>query len=69
MDYFIAAAAIYVPCFLYTHIKTYVEHGFRLKPTMNLETNEVIRIVVPVRFSWIPGQHIFVRFRALGFML
>ncbi|KIW36422.1 hypothetical protein, variant 1 [Exophiala oligosperma] len=65
-DYFIATAAIYVPCFLYAHIKTYVEHGFGLKATMNLESNDVIRIAIPVSFPWVPGQHIFVRFRALG---
>lgn len=31
-----------------------------------MEADGVIRVALPVRFKWLPGQHVFVRFRAFG---
>lgn len=65
-DYFIATGAIYVPCFLYSQIRTYVEHGWRLKAAVSVEGNGFTRISIPVDTHWLPGQHVFLRFRQVG---
>ncbi|KAJ4984355.1 ferric reductase transmembrane [Stagonosporopsis vannaccii] len=65
--YFIATAAIYVPCFVYPWLRTAFEYGFTQKAHVHVEDNGFIRLTVPsVNMRWRPGQHCFLRFTSLG---
>ncbi|KAF7562309.1 hypothetical protein G7046_g1822 [Stylonectria norvegica] len=65
--YFIATAAIYVPCFLYSWIRTFFEYGITQKAYIHVEDNAFTRITIPsVGFKWKPGQHCFLRFTSFG---
>lgn len=56
---------LYALSYLYTLFKTYCEHGLT-RANISLVTDEVLKVSVPVGFSWSPGQHVFVRFCGLG---
>ncbi|KAL6822747.1 ferric reductase like transmembrane component domain-containing protein [Trichoderma sp. SZMC 28015] len=67
-DYFIATAAVYVPCYVYPWLRTYFEYGVGQKAQLLVEDNGFIRITVPVKFNWKPGQHCFLRFTSFGLL-
>ncbi|QDS73116.1 hypothetical protein FKW77_001048 [Venturia effusa] len=67
-DYFIATAAVYVPCYTYSWLRTLFEYGTRQKAHLTVEENGFTRINIPANFSWTPGQHCFLRFTSFGFM-
>ncbi|KAK8132126.1 hypothetical protein PG999_000299 [Apiospora kogelbergensis] len=63
--YFIAAAVLYTLSSLYSQIRTYCEFGFGLRATFDMVSENTMRITVPVRTTWQPSQHMFLRFVAL----
>ncbi|KAI9702715.1 MAG: hypothetical protein M1820_006099 [Bogoriella megaspora] len=66
--YFIATAAVYVPCFVFPWLRTCFEYGFTRKAYIHVEDNGFTRITIPsVNFNWTPGQHCFLRFTSFGF--
>jgi NAD(P)H-flavin reductase len=65
-DYFIATAAIYVPCYVYPWLRTCFEYGLTQKATISLDDSGFIRVAIPAKFTWRPGQHCFLRFTSLG---
>ncbi|KAM0250211.1 hypothetical protein ACHAQJ_008704 [Trichoderma viride] len=65
--YFIATAAVYVPCYLYPWLRTCFEYGTRAKAQVTVEDGDFTRISIPANFTWIPGQHCFLRFTGFGF--
>ncbi|RAK81737.1 ferric reductase family protein [Aspergillus fijiensis CBS 313.89] len=66
--YFIATAAVYVPCFLHPWLRTLFEYGMCQRAQVHLESNGFIRITIPVSFRWRPGQHCFLRFTGFGLL-
>ncbi|XPS92676.1 hypothetical protein M3J09_002059 [Ascochyta lentis] len=65
--YFIATAAVYVPCFIYPWLRTAFEYGFAQKAQIQIEDNGFIRLTIPtVNMRWKPGQHCFLRFTSFG---
>ncbi|TID25804.1 hypothetical protein E6O75_ATG03667 [Venturia nashicola] len=67
-DYFIATAAVYVPCYVYPWLRTLFEYGTGQKATLTIEENGFTRITIPANFTWTPGQHCFLRFTSFGIM-
>ncbi|KAJ4299997.1 hypothetical protein N0V90_005245 [Kalmusia sp. IMI 367209] len=67
-DYFIATAAVYVPCYAYSWLRIIFEYGFTQKAQINVEDNGFTRIVIPAKFNWTPGQHCFLRFTSFGIL-
>lgn len=67
-DYFIATAAVYVPCYVYPWLRTCFEYGLTQKAQLFVEDNGFTRIVIPANFHWRPGQHCFLRFTSFGLM-
>ncbi|RDW59949.1 hypothetical protein BP6252_13036 [Coleophoma cylindrospora] len=67
-DYFIATAAVYVPCYCYPWLRTCFEYGVRQKAQISVEENGFIRITIPAKFDWSPGQHCFLRFTSFGLL-
>ncbi len=65
-DYFIATAAVYVPCLVYPWLRTVFEYGINQKAQVFVEDNGFTRITIPATFDWVPGQHCFLRFRGFG---
>lgn len=65
-DYFIAAAVLYSLTWLYSQLRTYLEHGVRHRASLAMETGDTIRITVDTDAKWNPGQHIFLRFLTQG---
>lgn len=65
--YFIATAAVYVPCYVYPWLRTCFEYGTRAKAQVTVEDGGFTRISIPANFTWIPGQHCFLRFTGFGF--
>lgn len=65
-DYFIATAAVYVPCFVFAWVRTIFEHGTNQKARIYVEDNGLTRIEVPAKFDWALGQHCFLRFTSFG---
>ena len=65
--YFIATAAVYVPCFVYPWLRTLFEYGFQ-SALLSVEDNGFTRITIPANFHWKPGQHCFLRFTSFGFV-
>ncbi|KAK4073240.1 uncharacterized protein Triagg1_5520 [Trichoderma aggressivum f. europaeum] len=66
--YFIATAAVYVPCYVYPWLRTCFEYGTRAKAQVIVEDGGFTRISIPANFTWIPGQHCFLRFTGFGFL-
>ncbi|EED19122.1 ferric-chelate reductase, putative [Talaromyces stipitatus ATCC 10500] len=65
-DYFIATAAVYIPCLLYSWLRTFFEYGIGQKAQIVIEDNGFTRITIPANFEWVPGQHCFLRFPSFG---
>jgi NAD(P)H-flavin reductase len=65
-DYFIATAAVYVPCLIYPWARTLFEYGGTQRATLRVEDCGFTRITIPAKFDWKPGQHCFLRFRDFG---
>ncbi|KAF7906696.1 hypothetical protein EAF00_000975 [Botryotinia globosa] len=65
-DYFVATAAVYVPCWTYPWLRTLFEYGTHQKAEIFIEENGFTRITIPANFKWQPGQHCFLRFRSFG---
>ncbi|KAJ4313324.1 hypothetical protein N0V94_007003 [Neodidymelliopsis sp. IMI 364377] len=66
--YFVATAAIYVPCFVYPWLRTAFEYGYAQKAYVHVKENGFIRLTIPsVNMRWKPGQHCFLRFTSFGF--
>ncbi|KAF2672745.1 hypothetical protein BT63DRAFT_135537 [Microthyrium microscopicum] len=66
--YFIATAAVYVPCFVYPWLRAIFEYRWTQQAHIVVEDNGFTRITVPVKFHWTPGQHCFLRFTSFGFL-
>ncbi|DAA75331.1 TPA_exp: putative Ferric-chelate reductase [Trichophyton benhamiae CBS 112371] len=64
-DYFIATAAIYLPCLMFAQIRTLFINRLRLA-TVDVLPCGLIRITTTSSISWKPGQHMFLRFLGLG---
>lgn len=68
--YFIATAAIYVPCSVYPWLRIAFKYGFTQKAHINIEQNGFMRLTIPaVNMRWKPGQHCFLRFASFGFQM
>src|ERR1700761_2927581 len=67
-DYFIATAAVYVPCYVYPWLRTCFEYGIGQKAQIFVEDNGFTRITIPAKFDWRPGQHCFLRFTSFGLL-
>ncbi|KAL5118441.1 hypothetical protein ACEQ8H_003617 [Pleosporales sp. CAS-2024a] len=65
-DYFIATAAIYVPCYVYPWLRTCFEYGLTQKARLSIDDGGFIRVAIPSKAKWKPGQHCFLRFTGLG---
>ena len=57
---------IYTSCFLFSQLRTYFRYGFTHRATLTLLPSGVVEVRVPANFGWKPGQHMFIRFLALG---
>jgi predicted ferric reductase len=65
--YFVATAAVYIPCFVYPWLRTAFEYGFTQNAYAHLEDNGFIHLTIPaVNMKWKPGQHCFLRFTGFG---
>ncbi|KAG9200516.1 hypothetical protein G6514_006858 [Epicoccum nigrum] len=65
--YFIATAAVYVPCFIYPWLRTAFSYGLGQKAHIHIEDNGFIRLTIPsINMRWKPGQHCFLRFTNFG---
>ncbi|CAI6334207.1 unnamed protein product [Periconia digitata] len=67
-DYFIATAAVYVPCYAYSWLRIIFEYGLAQRAQISVEANGFTRITIPSNSSWKPGQHCFLRFSSFGLM-
>lgn len=67
-DYFVATAAIYVPCYVYPWLRTVFEYKWTQRARVTVEDNGFIRVAIPATFHWTPGQHCFLRFTSFGFL-
>ena len=65
-DYFVATAAVYVPCYVYSWLRTCFEHGITQRAYITIESNGFTRIAIPTNGEWTPGQHCFLRFTSFG---
>ncbi|RAR01527.1 hypothetical protein DDE82_006406 [Stemphylium lycopersici] len=66
--YFIATAAVYVPCFVYPWLRTAFEYKWTQQARVSVEDNGFTRISIPAKFHWTPGQHCFLRFTGFGIL-
>lgn len=48
-------------------MRTIFEYGFSQKAEISAEDNGFIRVAIPAKFHWKPGQHCFLRFTSFGF--
>jgi NAD(P)H-flavin reductase len=64
--YFVATAAVYVPCFVYPWLRTVFEYKWSQRAEVSVEENGFIRITIPAMFHWTPGQHCFLRSTSFG---
>ena len=63
VDYLIAAAVLYFLCWCSASLRTLFEHRSAPTPArLELLPHDVVKISVPTRSPWKPGQHIFLRF-------
>ena len=63
VDYMIAAAIVYFLCWISAVLRTVFEHGPKPKPArLELLPHNVVKISVHTKSTWMPGQHIFLRF-------
>ncbi|KAL6153059.1 hypothetical protein ACJQWK_11584 [Exserohilum turcicum] len=67
--YFVATAAVYVPCFVFPVLRTVFEYKGTQQARVSVEGNGFTRISIPARCEyWSPGQHCFLRFTGFGFL-
>ncbi|EGD88060.2 hypothetical protein H113_04575 [Trichophyton rubrum MR1459] len=64
-DYFIATAAVYLPCLIFVQIRTFFINRPCLA-TVDVLPCGLIRITTTSSISWKPGQHMFLRLLGLG---
>jgi NAD(P)H-flavin reductase len=64
--YFIATAAVYIPCFVYPWLRTVFEYKWTQQAHIFIEDNGFTRITVPAKFHWTTAQHCFLRFTGFG---
>ena len=57
-----------MPCYVYPWLRTCFEYGVTQKAQIFVEENGFIRITIPVKFNWTPGQHCFLRFTSFGLL-
>ncbi|KAF7327304.1 Ferric-chelate reductase [Mycena kentingensis (nom. inval.)] len=67
-DYFWATAALYTLAWLIRVLRTLYTTGLGLSATVESIGPSLVKISIPIhgRFSWTPGQHVFVRVFGLG---
>jgi NAD(P)H-flavin reductase len=53
---------------VYPWLRTCFEYGITQKAQVFIEENGFIRIIVPAKFDWTPGQHVFLRFTGFGLL-
>lgn len=52
---------------LYSQIRTYFKHGISLRATIVCVSPSALKVTIPVsNLTWTPGEHVFLRFLALG---
>ncbi|CAA9960120.1 putative ferric reductase [Pyrenophora teres f. maculata] len=66
--YFVATAAVYVPCFVYPWLRSAFEYKWTQKAHIAVEENGFTRVTIPAHFHWIQGQHCFLRFTGFGIL-
>lgn len=66
--YFVATAAVYVPCFVYPWLRSAFEYKWTQKARISVEDNGFTRITIPANFHWTQGQHCFLRFTSFGIL-
>lgn len=65
--YFIATAAVYVPCYIYPWLRTTFEYGVTRRAHVTVLNNDFMRIEIPsINMQWRPGQHCFLRLMSFG---
>lgn len=68
-DYFIATGVLYTLSWLYGVLRTLVQHGLRCRAQLVCVSDRLLCISVTTTKAgtvWRPGQHVFLRFLALG---
>ncbi|KAA8618490.1 ferric reductase [Pyrenophora tritici-repentis] len=66
--YFVATAAVYIPCFVYPWLRSVFEYKWTQKAHIAVEDNGFTRINIPANFHWTQGQHCFLRFTSFGIL-
>jgi predicted ferric reductase len=64
--YFVATAAVYVPCFVFPWLRTAFEYKWTQQAHIFIEDNGFTRVTIPANFHWASGQHCFLRFTGFG---
>ncbi|RDL41384.1 uncharacterized protein BP5553_01363 [Venustampulla echinocandica] len=65
-DYFIATGVLYTVSFLYRHLRTYCEHGFKHRAQLSMVSEDTLKITISTNMRWKSDQHMFLRFMTLG---
>ena len=63
-DYFIAALSLYGETYIFAFFRTAIQ-SLKAEAKFTLLPDSTIRISIPSKMSWKPGQHVFLRFWAL----
>ncbi|KAL6702816.1 hypothetical protein ACN47E_000902 [Coniothyrium glycines] len=66
--YFVATAAIYVPCWLFPWLRTIFEYKWTQQAHIVAEDNGYTRVTILANLHWTPGQHCFLRFTSFGIL-
>lgn len=65
--YFVATAAVYVPCFVFPLVRSAFEYKWTQQARISVEDNGFTKISIPAKCAyWTPGQHCFLRFTGFG---
>lgn len=65
-DYFIATGILYTLSFLYSQTRTYFEFGISHRASFSMVSDVCMKITIPIKTKWQPGQHMFLRFVTMG---
>lgn len=65
-DYFVALLAVYGFSLLVSWGRSYIVNGFSHRAFFENQTDQTVRMSIPTRINWRPGQHIFVRFPTIN---
>lgn len=65
-QYFIATAAVYAPCLIFSSFRITFEYGLGRRAELQKETDHLLRVTIPANFGWQPGQDCFLRFPGIG---